>query len=78
VFFSKPELETTYVFHSESLTQLVFLGGIGLMTSTNVSTVYELACIGADSTGATGAMAPVHKKVRGPTYHLAPVLKEIK
>jgi hypothetical protein len=32
--------------------------------------------IGADSTGATGATAPVLKKVRGPTYILAPVLME--
>jgi hypothetical protein len=28
VVFSKPELETTYVFHNESVTQMVFLGGM--------------------------------------------------
>jgi hypothetical protein len=50
VFFSKSEPATTNVFHneSESLPQLVFLGGIltekASSANIDVSTIYELAC----------------------------------
>jgi hypothetical protein len=49
VHSSKPELATSYVFHNEFFTQLISLAskmaeGAWSSTSSDVPTVYELAC----------------------------------